>query len=71
MELECIVGLYWLEDSKNVWYFEPMLQHIVFICHTFPSNKAHVWVCVVFWTALCVIHSFSSNYLQSRLEYDD
>ncbi len=30
MELECIVGLYWLEDSKNFWYFEPML-HIVFI----------------------------------------
>ncbi len=34
------------EDIKHVWYFQPILEHIVFICHAFPSNKAHVsaWV---------------------------
>ncbi len=37
-----------MEDIKHIWYFEPVLEHIVFICHKSPSNKAHVsvWLCV-------------------------
>lgn len=31
-----------LEDIKHVWFFELILEHIVFICHAFPSNEAHV-----------------------------
>ncbi len=37
-----------MEDIKHVWYFEPVLEHIVFICHKSPSNKAHVSVWLVF-----------------------
>ncbi len=36
-----------MEDIKHVWYFEPVLEHIVFICHKSPSNKAHVSVWLV------------------------
>ncbi len=29
-----------VEDIKHVWYFETILEHIVFICHVSPSNEA-------------------------------
>ncbi len=28
------------EDIKHVWYFEPILEHIVFICNESPTNGA-------------------------------
>ncbi len=40
---------------SNVWYFELILEHIVFICHTAPSNVTHVSAVIS-----CVRNDFKS-----------
>ncbi len=34
-----------LKDIRHVWYFEPILEHIVFICHVSSGNEPRVSAC--------------------------
>jgi len=60
------------EDIKHVWYFEPILEHVVSICHASSSNKVHVSA----WASMfgqcksqvvCDPQSFSVWYLCQRI----
>ncbi len=56
---------------SNISYFELILEHIVFICHTAPSNATHAsavicWVqndfkSLLVWSSViqCMVPSFS------------
>ncbi len=52
------------EDIKNVWYFQPILEHIVFIWQESPTKRTFLHEFVVIGTTL------ESDMILSHLVYD-